>query len=557
MATAAIYARKSKATEKGESIENQISRCKSLCELRDWDYIIYQDYDISGKTLDRPGFAQMMQDAEKGKFNSIVCYKLDRISRSVNDFSSLINELDNMGVSFISVKDNFDLSSPLGKAMMYMSSVFAQLERETIAERVRDNMIDRAKMGKWNGGPVPYGFDVIKETTNTNGRNKKASKLIIKNDEAEIVKQFYEWYLEFEGSIRNNVTRANSFEYSYKTKNNSTWAHNQMSRMLQNSLYCIADKTAYEYFKNHTNIQIVNSKKEFDGTYGLMFYNRRKAHKSTSRQRSKEEWILVIGEHPGIIPGEMYKKVQMKLKSNKNHAPRTGKSEKSPLVGLVRCGRCGSAMSVFSSKKSSTKEKGYFNYFRCLTREQKSKVLCDNNNVRTDVLENIIIDYIKEICNDKKFITDILESTNDELETKRVPLIAKRNKTQAAIDSLESEIQNLVNALGKGTLPEIIIQKRYRDLEKQKKDYNKQLFEIENELDSNYTETCNMDVFIKSIEEFRDTYEYLDFNDKKKLLRSIVKKVKVDKEKVTLTLYFSPQNKKDHALCLRMHKDSC
>ncbi|NLY46733.1 MAG: recombinase family protein, partial [Tissierella sp.] len=232
--TAAIYARKSKATDKGESIENQISRCISLCELRGWGYVVFEDYDISGATLDRPDFDDMMKRIHRGDFQYLVCYKLDRVSRSVSDFSNLINDLDSIGVGFISIKENFDLTTPMGRAMMMITAVFAQLERETIAERVRDNMIDRAKLGKWNGGPVPYGFNTESDVINYNDRTKKVSKLVINKKETDIVKEFYEWYLSPGGSVRSVVEKAN--ELGYKTKNGSYWSHNQVSRILQNPL---------------------------------------------------------------------------------------------------------------------------------------------------------------------------------------------------------------------------------------------------------------------------------------------------------------------------------
>ncbi|MDF2545766.1 MAG: hypothetical protein K0R93_664 [Anaerosolibacter sp.] len=557
MATAGIYVRKSKATDKGESIENQTKRGISLCEMRGWDYIVYEDYDFSGKTLDRPDFERMMRDAKNRKIDYIICYKLDRISRSVNDFSSLVEELDGLGVGFICIKDNFDTTSPMGRAMMYITAVFAQLERETIAERVRDNMIDRAKMGKWNGGPVPFAFDVHKEVTDNYGRNKKVSKLIINNEESAIVREFYDWFLESDGSIRNVTFRANDPLNNYQTKNNSSWSTSQMARILQNPLYCIADLDAYEYFKNHTKVQIVNSKNDFDGTHGLMFYNRRKPHNKTTRERNEDEWILVIGDHEGFIPGKVFTKVQHKLLQNQSTPPRLGKSAISPLTGLVRCGRCNSSMSIFTSKKTTDDSKGKFRYYRCLTKEQRSKVLCDNTNIRADLLEEMIVKHISGLCSNKEFITELLESSNDDLDNKRVPLIAQRSKYQSELENIDKEMKNLVIALGKGTLPEIIIQGRFKELEDQKKAIKKQLLEVAAELDANYEETYNIDTFMKYIEQFDDTYEYLPFEDKKRLLRSIVKEVLVDKENITLSLYFLPtQNLNSVEVCSRMHKGS-
>lgn len=554
MLTAAIYARKSKATEKGESIENQISRGKALCQLRGWDYVIYEDYDVSGKTLERQDFERMMKDIYANKISFVVCYKLDRISRSVNDFSNLIEELNSLDVGFICIKDNFDTSTPMGRAMMYITSVFAQLERETIAERVRDNMIDRAKLGKWNGGPVPFGFDTEKKVVDYKGKNKKVSKLIINENESSMVKEFYRWYLESDGSIRNCVLRAN--ELGYKTKNEAYWSHNQMSRILQNPLYCVADSDAHEYYKNNTDVNIINDKENFDGAHGLMFYNRRKPHKKTSIQRDESEWILVIGEHNGIISGEIFKKVQEKLSFNKNKAPRTNQGITSPLVGLVKCGRCGSSMSIFSClKNKQNKSLGYYRYFRCITREQKAKVLCDNSNVRADLLEDLVVKHITSLLDNKNSIEGILEDANNEMDNNRTPLIAKRNKLQSELDSIDKEINNLVTALSKGTLPEIIIKKKYKELENKKVELRNEYNKVSFELNTNYTETYNLDYIERNINYFRYNYKNLSFEEKKKLMNSIVKEIIVDRNKIKLVLYFLPGC--DCPVdCLRTHKDS-
>lgn len=558
--TAAIYARKSRATEKGESIENQINRGISLCELRGWGYIVFVDYDYSGKDTDRPDFEEMMKRIHKGELQYLVCYKLDRVSRSVSDFSNLIEELSRLDVAFISIKESFDTSTPMGRAMMYITAVFAQLERETIAERVRDNMIDRAKLGKWNGGPVPFGFDAQQETIEYKGRHKKVSKLIVNDEESQIIGKFYDWYLESDGSIRACTFRAN--EEGYRTKNNALWSHNQMSRILQNPLYCIADQDAYDYFKNYTDVQIVDDPEDFDGTHGLMLYNRRKPHKKTTRKREQEEWILTIGEHQGIIPGRTFAKAQLKRSKNTSEAPRSGQSTRSPLAGLVRCGRCSASMSVFSSPKDSKdKSKGYFQYFNCLTKKQKSKTLCDNGSVRADLLEDLIVKHITGLLQDKSALQDILNATNSGIDDRRIPLIAKRNRMQNDIDSIDNEISNLVDALGKGILPELVIKRKYKELEDRRAKLQQEYRTVSNELDHGNIEVFDIEAMQQHLTSFSYAYEYLSMDEKKKLLQSIVKEIRIDRNKVTLTLYFLPGKEysynpdADHqAVCFRTDK---
>ena len=159
----AIYSRKSLFTGKGESVENQIEMCKdyikfSLPDVKNDEIFIYEDEGFSAKNLNRPQFQKMMKDLETNKFDYIICYRLDRLSRNVSDFSGLIELLEKKGVNLICIKEHFDTSSPMGRAMMYITSVFAQLERETLAERVKDNMHMLARTGRWLGGTTPTGY---------------------------------------------------------------------------------------------------------------------------------------------------------------------------------------------------------------------------------------------------------------------------------------------------------------------------------------------------------------------------------------------------------------
>ena len=116
MTTAAIYLRQSKEKMDSVSMEAQLDKCKIICQLNGWDYISYDDKGKSGKDLNRPAFKQMMKDIESGKVKHIICYRLDRISRSMADFSNLIVTLEEYGVDFISATENFDTSNPLGRA---------------------------------------------------------------------------------------------------------------------------------------------------------------------------------------------------------------------------------------------------------------------------------------------------------------------------------------------------------------------------------------------------------------------------------------------------------
>ena len=149
----AIYARQSVDKADSLSIQGQIDLCR---QKSGEDSRVYQDKGYSGKNTNRPAFQRMMADVEKGLIRKIVVYRLDRFSRSIADFGRLWEILKKHSVEFVSINETFDTSTPMGRAMLNIIMVFAQLERETTAERVRDNYYQRAKLGSWPSGPGSF-----------------------------------------------------------------------------------------------------------------------------------------------------------------------------------------------------------------------------------------------------------------------------------------------------------------------------------------------------------------------------------------------------------------
>ena len=196
-----IYSRKSKFTGKGESIENQIELCRQYIAVHfsqeEADAaLVYEDEGFSGGNLERPQFKKMMKDSQKTKFAAIVVYRLDRISRNIGDFAKLIEDLGDRHIDFISIREQFDTSSPMGRAMMYIAFVFSQLERETIAERIRDNMHELSKTGRWLGGTTPTGYESESISNVTvDGKVRKACKLKIIPEEISLVQLIFEKFL--------------------------------------------------------------------------------------------------------------------------------------------------------------------------------------------------------------------------------------------------------------------------------------------------------------------------------------------------------------------------
>jgi len=165
----AIYCRQSVDKKDSISIDSQIEFCKK--EIDDQLFKIYTDRGYSGKNTDRPQFILLMKDIESGLINKVIVYRIDRISRSILDFSKMIDVFEKNNVEFISTTEKFATKSPIGRAMLSIIIIFAQLERETIQQRITDNYYARGRRGFFMGGCSPYAFDIKKILVD----NKKVS----------------------------------------------------------------------------------------------------------------------------------------------------------------------------------------------------------------------------------------------------------------------------------------------------------------------------------------------------------------------------------------------
>ena len=424
MKIAAIYSRKSKITGKGESIINQIELCKHEGNhLGIEKFIIYEDEGFSGKNIKRPQFQKMLIDAKEKKFNVLICYRLDRISRNISDFSTLINELDSLHISFISVNEQFDTSTPMGRAMMYIASVFAQLERETIGERVRDNMLELAKSGRWLGGQTPLGYESKKLSyLDAEFKEKTMYTLSPIKEELDVVKFIYDKYLQYK-SI--NQVFICIFQKNIKTKNGADFNKKRIQLILRNPLYVRANEAVMK----HLEVIGMNVMGKVDDKHGILTYNK---SKGTRIKRDITEWIAAVSTHEGIIDAPAWLKIQQILDENKNKAPRLGTSAAALLTGTLKCSKCGKSMIVKHGHISAETNKK-IQYYVCSTKDYSKGERCNNPNIRVDELETIVMDNLKNITIDKNVLLEELNKIKSEM--------IKNNFMQSEIDNLPGQIK--------------------------------------------------------------------------------------------------------------------
>lgn len=536
----AIYSRKSKFTGKGESIENQVELCREHA-LRQWGeqchFLIYEDEGFSAKNTDRPMFQKMMQDIRSQKIQSLICYRLDRISRSVSDFSTILDELERYHVSFISIRESFDTSSPIGRAMIYIASVFAQLERETIAERVKDNRNKLAYTGRWQGGSVPLGYQTKKiETIDEDG--KKHSYFTLTEDESssQFIRDLFRQYLEF-GSLA-------KLERYYCTQgicfpSGSEVSKGVLGQYLRNPTYATNTEAAYDYLSS-VEAKISHPRSEFDGKHGLLSYNRTKSYSKDSKRRRlpENEWTIAVSNHKGLVDGDIWANVQIMMKENRDKYPRWQSSNVSLFSGFLRCASCGAPMKIQNQKIS---KKGIKNFYYVCTRKQKSKgILCNQQNIPGIPYDQALIQEIRKILQKKDGIQTYINRSKSKLSQQKRTIKEKIQELEIKISTNDTTIKNLILKLADSSESNVdnYIRQTIDELGQKNKQLKLQMVELSFQVSDSKVQELNLEIEKEAIRDFLDCFDDKNFEQKKIVLKNLIKEIHASKEQSKVELQF-------------------
>ncbi len=543
----AIYSRKSKFTGKGESIENQIELCKVYIkgknpDIKDEDILVYEDEGYSGKNTNRPQFQLMMKDMRNKKIKTIVCYRLDRISRSTSDFYLLLDELNAYNTAFDSVTENVDTVTPAGKAMIGMCSIFAQLERETIAERIRDNMHELAKTGRWLGGITPTGYESEKivERVNINGKDVTAFKLKIIPKEAELVKLVFSKFIEYNSLSKTEVY---FLQNNIKTKNGKKFTRFTIKSMLQNPVYMIADNVAWEYFEKQ-GVEIYADKEQFDGVHGLLGYNKTLQRTGKSNvMRSVDEWIITVGKHKGIISGADWVKAQQLLAQNTSKSYRKPRSNTALLSGLLICGNCGGFMRPKMYNKDYEDGERRFSYL-CETKEKSQQHNCKIKNPNGNVLDRAICEEIKKLSEDSSEFIKQLEKAKTKIKSNSEEFDAQIERLQSDIADKKKQINNLVSSMAKSAEELTIdyINKHIKELDKEIKEDEQRLEDLQNMTKESELSDSEFDILRDILKSYAKSFDTMNIEQKRAAIRTFVKRIVWDGENIHMFLHGSEEN---------------
>ena len=345
----AAYTRKS--TEEGldqafNSLEAQRDAAQAYIasqQAQSWILLphVYADGGFTGANMDRPALARLLNDIEAGRIDCVVVYKVDRLSRSLLDFARIMGVFQKHSVSFVSVTQQFNTSTPVGRLTLHILLSFAQFEREIISERTRDNKASARRKGKWTGGYVPLGYEL----------ERGGGHLLVNEAEAARVRDIFELFIE-NGSLTRTLEEINRRGWktkSWKTREGKEHAgraftEDSLARLLSNAIYA-----------------------------GSM----------------RHDGKLYRGQHRAIVSERLWKRANRILTTIPKPARKERNKTGALLKGLLQCGGCGKAMTVTYTGKQQRR----YRYYVCRSPHDQANA-CPKRYVSADAIERSVIEQL-------------------------------------------------------------------------------------------------------------------------------------------------------------------
>lgn len=462
---AGIYIRVStqEQAQEGFSVSAQKNRNTAFCDSQGWEiFDYYIDEGVSAKDMEREELQRMLNDARQKKFDVIVVYKLDRLTRSVLDLYKILAELDTHGIKFKSVTEVYDTTTATGRLFITLVAALAQWERENLAERVYFGMEEMAKQGKRPGGTACYGY----KTT--------GDGLLVPDEfQARVVKLIFDMYEKNQG-IRPIQLYLEKEQIPPPQKH---WSTTTINYILRNPFYA-----------------------------GKIRWNLRKRGKGKTNNE-----FIVPGKHEPIISETQFYRVQKLLDKRRSVAPVAATSD-FLFSGILRCGKCGYAMSGTSRKYKSVRTK----YYACVNRQKNFK--CDLPYVREDTLEKALIEYIQKS----------IEMYENEIDPSDITSEIKNDIDPETIEELNRRLEKIESRKKR-------FQIMYADGDISREDYRKRIAELDAEEEritkmiEEYTtqESNDEPDVLQILTSFQEAYYSLDDNERKVLCQETFKVITI------------------------------
>jgi site-specific DNA recombinase len=476
MIRAAGYIRVStdEQAEHGVSLPSQKSRIIAYCQSQNWSlHDLYVDDGYSGKDLNRPGMSKLIDDVKERKIDAIIVIKLDRLSRRQKDVLYLLEDVfEPNGIGFKSVSEPFDTTTPFGKAAIGMMAVFAQLERETIVERVRDGKKEAAKQGRFMGGYTPYGYKF---------NNKK---LEINDLEAETVRLIFSEYLT-SGKGYQHIADILNERHITTPGASPEWERGTVRAILKNSFYT-----------------------------GLI------EHKGNMHK----------GQHAAIISEEDYFNA-LKIKSIRStYDPET---EHGLLTGIIYCGECGARMrkkKVWKNPRKPVLPKKEL--YICYSQDRSSPSMIRDLNCKCGYkpateIDNAVIEYLHKYKQNPKLLKEITDNLLNSNTNKHI----EKSKTQAnkELNTIKAKLNKWYDAFENNIISADDLLLRIKDMKDQRTYLENKILDYDNTIKENIDKSIAAKEVINILKNFDEIWNNSETEVRRQILLGFVKMVTVDK----------------------------
>lgn len=444
----------------------------------------YDDPGYTGANVDRPGLKRLLADIEAGKVDTVLCYKVDRLSRSLMDFARLLETFDKHGVAFTSVTQAFNTSTSMGRLTLNILLSFAQFEREMISERTRDKIAAARRKGKWSGGHPILGYDVVER------------KLVVNKAEATKVRQIFVLYLEKQSLIPTvkELGRRGWKTKAWTTKKNLPIGGAPFDK---GTLYNLLTNPAY-----------------------------------IGKVRHKDE--VFAGEHQGIVEPAVFEQVQSLLR--KNH--RTGGAEMrnkfgALLKGLLRCSACDCGMAHSHSTKGGSKR---YRYYVCLNAQKRGWAACPTKSVSAPEIEKFVVDQIRSIGRDPELVAEVLAQAQQQGERRVDELAEERRGLERDLGQYHREVRGVATSGRTGES----VAGRLADLHERIRGAELRLADIEAELASLNRQTVDEAELTRALAAFDPVWEQLSTREQGRVLQLLIERVEYDGRSGDVSITFHP-----------------
>ena len=494
-----IYARVSttdQAVVKDGSLDTQLELLEDFVKLKGrtgtepWKVVArYREEGQTGANTNRPQYQQMLADIAVGKVDTLVCTKIDRMTRSLEDFSALQDLLEKHEAKFVSLSESLDTSTAVGRAVMKIILVFAEMEREQTSERTKQTLEARAKKGYSNGGQV-LGYDVDEDNPGVPTINETEKQLVL---------LIFETFLKVQ-SYRQTAVILN--QKGYRTKS-------FVSRR--------GKVHSGKPFATMAVKRIVTSP----------FYVGKITYKGE----------IMEGRHQPTVTMDMWERVQAIAAGKQGTSKRAETLHVFELKGLVRCGECGSFMTPYYGYGKL--HKAYF-YYTCTNRARRGPDACSMANVPAPALEKVIAERLIELGKQDRTIDRLVKEAMADMSELLGNLTARREERTVQHRRVQDQIDALVESLAARSTGIKSVGKRLVKLEEQAEQLDDEIMALDMDIDTAKEKAISARSMTQSLTTFGDLYYEATPDERRELVRLRLNRVVWTPGKIRLALFDGP-----------------